>query len=409
MSAALWRWWERAFLAEVDARPLAAPRIAVGLLVLLTLTHWLPDVRSAFTDAGWLPAEAARQLMDPWHWSILHFVTSPAGVLAFVWLGVLAAVTMTLGLFSRTSAVVCAVVLASIHVRNPVLLYGADTVMRLLVIYTAVGRCGAVWSIDALVRRRRERLGRLRGGRVHGPVVDHATTPVFPLRLVQIQVCTIYVVTASARVPGHNWHEGTALWYGLVNPMYSRFNPAGEPLADALVPLLTVMTWITLYWEFAFPVLVPFRWGRRIALGFGVLIHGGIAVFLDIQWWGPVMLIGYLAFVPARRLLAMELRLLRWGRARMSSRAVRLTFDPGRERDLQRAAWIGAADRFGLVRLEPGERWALHDAGGKALEGKVAVSVLAGLLPAAAPLGVLVRLPGGYGLLRSIARVALRD
>jgi hypothetical protein len=405
--AAAWRWL---LLADVDARPLAALRIAVGVLVLLTLVEYLPVLPRAHSDAGWLPAEVARELMDPLHWSALHWISSPAAVVAFGVVGILAALALTIGWRSRTAAWVCLVVVASIHVRNPALLYGGDSLTRVLLFYTALGRCGAVWSVDAVVHRVRiareavaadaDALHRPR--RFAAPIA----VPVWPLRLLQFQVLVIYTFAGIAKLFGRTWAEGTASWYALVNPIYARFDADAMPLPDGMIAILTAATHVVTWWELLWPVMVvAHAWSRRVAMAIGIGVHGGIAVGMQVKWFGIGMLVTYLGFVAPRTYRWLELRVCRRQRRELEARRLVLELDPSSLQQRRVAATVRALDGFALVRLRPTPGAAVSrfvDRDGN----PVPILDVLRLLPAMAPLHLAARLPlVGAPLRRAAARL----
>ena len=386
--------WRRLFLCDVDARPLAAVRIALGLVVLLTFVEYLPVLERAHSDAGWLPTDKARALMGWQHWSLLHYISSPTGVLAVGLCGVAAATSMVLGFYSRTSAWICLILLASIHVRNPTLLYGADSLTRLLLFCTALGRCGAVWSIDAMRRA---------GPRTrYAPVVP---IPVWPLRLLQFQMVVIYAGAGLSKVFGETWEGGSALWYGLLNPVYTRFNPEAATLPEFLVPILAGATYFVLVWELLWPLAVVVHpWPRRIALFIGVLVHGGIFAVFQIKWWGIGMLVGYLGFVAPQTYRALELRLVRRQRRDLDAR--RLWFEYNPDRHAAAADVLRRRDRFGLIRLRPDpERDVARFVDREGTPAPLEAALR--LMPALAPLALLARLPGIGPQVRERMRITL--
>jgi hypothetical protein len=172
----------------------------------------------------------------------------------------------------------------------------------------ALGPSGRAWSIDAWrapLRRSAQ---------------TPATTPIWPIRLIQIQIAVLYFFTGLEKLHGSTWHDGSALAFALAHPSISRFDIA--PLASfaPVALVLATMTRLTLVWELSFPLLVCFRIGRWVALGIGVFIHLGIIVFMRIHWFGQIMIMSYLAFLPAEELGPRGLRLWRRGRAWLDRR-----------------------------------------------------------------------------------------
>jgi hypothetical protein len=345
--------WSRALWAPTDAGPIGLLRIAVGFIVTVMLLERIPHARAAYSDAGWIPNEAAVQLMDPWHWSIFHVIDAPWQVIACLIVGAVAAAAFTIGRFTRVAGLVAFVVLSSVHVRNPAVLYGADSVARIFLFYLLLVPCGAAYSWDAT----RERSARAHAALAEG--VDPRTRrrrvaeiPVWPVRLFQIQVMIIYLTTGISKSYGVDYEEGLALWYALVNPVHSRFYPAAVPLYEAVFPVLKIATVITLWWELAFAFMVPFRRLRTVALLTGLVVHGGIYFLLEIEWWGPLMMMSYLAFVSGRSLHRLGLRAIRDLRSTRWKNRLRLLYDPADARALELATRIATFDPMRMVALE---------------------------------------------------------
>jgi hypothetical protein len=376
------RAWHHHVLVDVDARPLAVLRIGVGLVVLAKLIERLPLAGSAYSDAGWLPLSVASQLMDPLHWSVFFAVDSPAGAAALIGLGIVAAVALVFGAWSRIAAAVTFVIFASLHVRNPHLLYLADAATRIALLTVVLGNSGAVWSIDAMRRRARG-------------MTTSATTPVWPLRLLQYQVAMVYLVSGLAKLGGETWATGDATWYGLINPTFSRVLPWSMPVIVASAPLLRAATWVTLYWEALFPAMLLHRFTRRLALGFGVAFHLGTLVLLRVEWWPLIMPICYVAFVPGRSLRYVAARLVRRLRPRVFDARITIDVDPARPRDRARAALIKAADVLRVVTIaeRPGtSRLTVVAPDGTRHVGAGAMRAIGAVVPLATPLGLLARL-----------------
>ena len=187
---------------------------------------------------------------------------------------------LLLGWKSRWMALLSWLVVVGWYQRVPGASTGGDRLLRFALFYLALGRCGAVWSLDA--RRRAE------------PWV-----PALPVRLIQLQWVAMYLLSGLEKASGGRWLDGTALHYALSNLTFARAPELSATLTSsaALVPVLKVATVSVLVWELAFPVLVLFRRGRWLALTVGVLIHIGIGLTMSVGPFTAVTLLGYLAFL----------------------------------------------------------------------------------------------------------------
>lgn len=301
--------WDRFFFADVDARRLAALRIGTGLFAFLTLLGLAPLTELHYSNAGWLPISWMLTRPSEQGFTLLHTFTSPFGVKVFLGISMAAALAMMLGFHARVASWATFLALVSFQQRNTLLYYGGDTVLRLLAFGVALGPSGRAWSLDAWRARFR------------GPAaLTKATTPVWPIRLIQFQIAVLYFFTGLEKLHGSTWHDGSALAIVLAHPSVSRFDIARLATLAPVAFALRTMTRLTLVWELLFPLLVCSRIGRWVALGIGAAIHLGIIVFLRIHWFGQIMLMSYLAFLPAEEFGPRGLRLWLRGRAWLERR-----------------------------------------------------------------------------------------
>jgi hypothetical protein len=171
--------------------------------------------------------------------------------------------------------------------------------------------CGAAWSVDAWLRRRKDR--------VRGPVYIYP----WALRLLFVQMMLIYFCNGLYKATGGDWRSGNSLYYVLGDLTLARWS-----YAQIRVPywLTKLASWMVLVWEVGFPLWVglPWKWfadlydGTRlvwlrlalrplrhipvVALSFGVAFHLGIWAAMELGCFVPYMLCLYLPLLPAERL-----------------------------------------------------------------------------------------------------------
>ena len=109
----------------------------------------------------------------------------------------LAAVSLTVGWHSQLSALLVWILFLSFIRRNPLIFNAGDHVMINTALILAISGCGAALSLD-----QRRRNGRFWSAeeRVHWPV-----------RLLQVQLSLIDLVTAQTKLIGETWNDGTAV------------------------------------------------------------------------------------------------------------------------------------------------------------------------------------------------------
>jgi hypothetical protein len=93
------------------------------------------------------------------------------------------------------------------------------------------------------------------------------------------------------------WRDGTALHWAMANNVFHRF-PFALPLVNETT--LALLTYLTVFWEISFPLLLIHRWTRRAAILIGVMLHLGIWITMEVGPFSPLMLAAYISFVNPR-------------------------------------------------------------------------------------------------------------
>jgi hypothetical protein len=229
-------------------------------------------------------------------WSVWFHVTDPLWMRVVQAVFVIAAGCLVLGLGTRVAApIVWFANLCYIH-RSPVILFGVDTMMNVMLLYFMIGPSGAALSIDRLLARRW-------WGSETRPLVSAG----FVYRLLQIHLCIIYFVSGIAKLQGLSWWNGTAVWGVLANyefaPMNSelyqttlRWLGQNQLLFDTFI---TGSGYLTLIFEIGYPFLIWRPSFRRLYLLGAIFLHGFIGVFMGLKTFSLMMLVFNMAFLRA--------------------------------------------------------------------------------------------------------------
>ena len=190
-----------------------------------------------------------------------------------------AALLTALGLWTRVATIALAVGMITLHHRNPFILNGGDTLLRVSLITLALSPCGAAFSLD---RHFRERKGL--------PVLDSVS--LWPQRLIQVQMTLVYGTTVWHKLTGVRWIDGTAAWYP---GQLLEFNRFPVPNWVDLPPFLQAATWGTLIVEAGLAYLVFWRPARKWVLMGGVVLHAVIEYRFNIPLFAFISVAQYLA------------------------------------------------------------------------------------------------------------------
>jgi hypothetical protein len=288
-------WWTRFWHQPVRAERLALVRILLGLSLLLDqIIQYLPNLGELFGASGVAFAGLHDEfLLDQWRWTILVFGTDNPTVVRIVF-GVWMAATVGFVLGWRTrlmNVVVWFLAMCFIN-RNPIVKNGGDDVMNVGLFLLMFMPTGAAFSLD--------RLGQLRRDpalAAHPPRV-----PAWGVRVLQIQLCMLYLTTGLAKLRGGpdtmlegTWWQGTSVYYVLQDITMARVAYAELPLPFWVT---AAMTYSSVWFETLFPLLVLLRPTRKWALWFGVLFHLGIYLLIEVGWFSFYTCSMYGAWVP---------------------------------------------------------------------------------------------------------------
>lgn len=278
--------WDRFFFTPGDVRPLAALRIATGLLWTWACAVWLMDVEGFFSDSGWLRSDSVWRMNDqPWQWSWYFAAPGPEWRLAAAIVALLAAMMLTVGLATPVAAWASLAALVSASNRAPLNVFGFDDIVGLLLIGLVVGPSGAAWSIDSCLRRRlRPNEGAGQGTSIRATVA---------LRIIQLQLCVVYFFSGCGKLLGGSWWDGTAIWGAAANAQYRTIDLTW--LADRPL-VVNALTLATLFWEVAYAALIWPRLTRPLMIAMALFVHLGIGVAMGMIEFGLAMVVANLSF-----------------------------------------------------------------------------------------------------------------
>jgi hypothetical protein len=287
--AHLRREWEEFWHEPLRAERLALTRILLGVALLSDqLFQYLPHLDEFFGPEGVSPAGLYEwYALRYWQWPALLFHTDdPATVQTLFWLWVGVTAAFTLGFCTRLANLALWVLTYAFLTRTPPILNAGDSVLKVGVFWLLLSPCGRTLSLDALLWRR-----------ATGPT----TVPAWPVRLIQLQLCFLYLSTGLSKLFRVSepfvgtWWDGTSLHYVLNDVTMSRWSYTQLPLP---LWLTAPATWVSVWWEVLFPLLVLSRHTRAFALWFGVLFHLGIWLTIEVGWFSFYTVALYGVWVP---------------------------------------------------------------------------------------------------------------
>ena len=294
--------WDRFWFTAIDPTTLATIRLFTGLMLLYTHVVWSLDLASFFGPQGWITADLLQQTWESqggtnhYFWS--HFLAIDS--VSFLWiahsLALLVFLLLTIGLFSRTAAVLAFLLTVSYMHRAAGALFGLDQINVMLTLYLVIGPCGGRFSVDAWMRKKREQ-----GDQAATKSLESISANI-AIRLIQIHMCVIYFFAGARKLLGASWWDGSAMWLSIAN---SEYQTVDLTWMASLPVLLALLTHVIVLFELSYCVLIWNRLTRPIVLLTAVLMHMGIATCLGMATFGLAMLIGNLAFIAPQFILAL--------------------------------------------------------------------------------------------------------
>ena len=215
------------------------------------------------------------------YYSPFFHTQTPTAVNIIHGLHLLVILLFTIGYQTRVTSVLTWLAGLAYIQRNPLVLFGQDTMMNLCLFYLMLAPCGQVWSLDAWLAKRR--------GTYAGPKPSVSAN--FVQRGLQVHYCLMYLSAGLSKLKGQSWWNGTAPWGTMTNPEFS-------PLY--IEPFVKFLTWLcqtenrwlwetymsslvvfTLTLEIGFPFLVWTRL-RPLFVAGAILLHLGIAIYMGL-------------------------------------------------------------------------------------------------------------------------------
>ncbi len=276
--------WNRFWFAPSSAVPLALFRIAFGIVVMLyALQATGPLFFDYFGNKGMVsPKVLAEALGAPVLNILPPTLSDQTLLLALIALWV-AAISLTVGFWTRPAAIVVYLLLNSFNHRNILLLSSAETIMRVAAFALMFAPRDLPFSVDWAIRKVK--------GQVAWPPKP---IPPFVQRFVALQIAIVYLATIGWKIQGSDWINGTAAYFA--NNLLVFRNPYFPiPLTD--MAIVNIATYGTLVAEFVVAVFAWFPQTRLPALAVGVLLHLGIAWNMHLWFFSAMMISAYICFL----------------------------------------------------------------------------------------------------------------
>jgi hypothetical protein len=222
------------------------------------------------------------------HISLLTFVEPSSTILiSLLAAGFCAGLALLVGWHSRVSAIISFVVIQSLLRRNPFVVSAADELMSQMLFYLALSDAGILLSLDNKRLKKK------------GQCPPMKTSP-WAQRLLQIQICLIYLQTVLLKFVSKDWQSGDAVYNVLRSSELAHF-PVPLFISSNL-DICRLLSWATLGIEFAIPLLIWWRPVRLWIVILGITLHLSMEYCLNIPFFQGLMIVGLISFIDASTL-----------------------------------------------------------------------------------------------------------
>lgn len=282
-------------------------RVSLGLLIFFFYLRNLPHLQALFGPRGVgghatlqrFPEIAPGRALE----SALHFLhrVPSEELIWLLYLTLLAAsLCFAAGAWTRTSGLIALLLHALFHAHNPSAYLGWAVMLKPYLFFVAMSGAGRYASIDAWRR----------GGLSAGKRLEDWMGPAWPVRLLQMQLCTMYAAAGWSRLDDPAWLSGNMLLYALDGRTFGRLDVDWFPLAS---PLRTFS-----YGAFVLEPLAPFLlWVRGVGKWWALALigmHVTLELMTDVSWWQWMMIPLLTVFLPTDWLCALLRAPTRWRR-----------------------------------------------------------------------------------------------
>lgn len=295
MSGAISRVWDRFAHWLIDARHatygLALMRIGMGSMTFVILALYLPHFSYTFgAGSRWGEALFRDSAVNNYLWPIpvLFSREDPDPVqLAKILVLMAVAVVYALGWRMRIVSPLFVVLWLGFTSLDPVVTNtGHYQTFRIFLIFLLLADTSYRWSLDARRRARQITDGGsvtdgLRLGQWSVPTWFPVLSNNIAVLLVGYQLCVIYVTSALWKLQGATWISGVAAYYPLQIEELTLL-PWLNHLAWQITPAVFIASWLSVYGQLLFPLMLVTRPTRIVGLVLVTGMHASIAILLGL-------------------------------------------------------------------------------------------------------------------------------
>lgn len=276
--------WNTFFFEPISPATIGLFRIFFGITCFLSILGKFPFREIFYGDKAILtPASTKPYFVGP-EWFYFRFVPHSDPELKYYFIVFLIAIVfLTIGFLTRFSSILVFLGFISLSNINFAVDNAGDDIMRINALFLMFTQAGAAYSVDRWIRRKRG---------IEGPELKLVSP--WAQRILQIQLAYLYFDTATLKLEGDTWREGTAMYYALGYIEHFRFNLKYLFYWPWQIYLVT---WGTLVAEYSMAFLVWFRKLRYVILPGAFALHFMINLTMQFPVFQYVMMASLINFI----------------------------------------------------------------------------------------------------------------
>jgi len=261
----------------LDSRSLGLFRITCGCVLLYDLLTRLFDVDAHLSENGVLPLEVVPMCIENHFGYYVHFLSdSFAFQVCLLIYHILITISFIIGYRTKFCNLMCWYLHCSLQERNPLVNYGADQVLVIVLFLTIFLPLDKAFSVHSKKNETTHSCG-------------------LPSALYFLQIFIIYIFAALAK-NGAAWAEGRAVFNVLSLELYS--NTFGRFLLNYPL-LLKCLTYLTLVIESIAPVLLLFHRTRMVGVVVLFLLQFSFVLTMNLGIFPYISIVALIPFLPS--------------------------------------------------------------------------------------------------------------
>ena len=272
--------WQDYFFRKEDLRICNVLRIGFAILLSINLITLLPYLDFWFTESGAMPIKAAIDCLDPDADSFLFYLPDTYVPHAFL-LMISCCMFLAIGILPRFQALLLFLGFNSVQHRALLLFDGEDVLFKLFAFYLFLMPLKQAASKDKVTRNQE----------------------IWPIRLLQLQYCLLYLSTALEKLSGVHWQTGISLYFVSRLDDLFIYRAWIAPIFDSMIAI-KVLTWSTLAFELSIPILLVWNRTRRVAIVCAIVFHLSLAFTMNLFLFQYLMILGLMSFLHPQELAA---------------------------------------------------------------------------------------------------------